>query len=247
MTSVTPLIRAEGLTKVHKDADDGRPPVAALRGVSLTVHRRDFVAITGRSGSGKTTLLTLLGGLDRPTDGRYLFDGDDVSGLSDGALARLRNRQIGFVFQHFNLLPRLTVRENVTLPLLYGAGGPGGDRAADALLDRLGVGPLADAYPNRLSGGEQQRVAIARALIGRPSLILADEPTGCLDEATGEEILALFDDLRQEGVAIVLVTHDVDLVARHADRMIALRDGRVADDSARRPGPAVDDFSAARA
>ena len=210
-----------------------------LRGVSLSIARGEMVALMGASGSGKTTLINLLGFLDRPTAGRHDMDGRDVTELSASERAWLRSRRIGFVFQSFNLLPRLTALENVMMPLTYGAHGPA-ERAARerarTLLERVGLGDRLDHEPARLSGGEQQRVAIARALINRCSLLIADEPTGNLDSRTGEEILALFRQLnREDGLTIVLVTHD-PTVAAHADRIVRIRDGLVHDDGdAHRP------------
>ena len=201
--------------------------VPALRGVSLTVPAGDYVAIVGQSGSGKSTLMHLLGGLDRPTSGTLLIDGRDVSTLSPGEMAHLRNATIGFVFQSFHLLARTTARDNVALPLVYRGIGRRERRArATAMLDRVGLAHRLDHRPNQMSGGEQQRVAIARALVTGPSVLLADEPTGNLDSATGRSVLALLESLNADGVAVVLVTHDRDVAAR-ARRQIVMRDGLI--------------------
>jgi putative ABC transport system ATP-binding protein len=205
--------------------------VPALRGVTLTVPAGDYAAIIGPSGSGKSTLMHLLGGLDRPTSGTLLLAGRDVSRLGPTELADLRNRTIGFVFQAFHLLPRTSAVDNVALPLVY-AGVRAGERRrrAAALLDRVGLGHRLGHRPNQLSGGEQQRVAIARALVTGPSLLLADEPTGNLDQATGPEVLALLEELNTEsGVAVVLVTHDSEVAAR-ARRQIRMRDGVIVEE-----------------
>jgi len=233
------------LEDVHKEYALGKVPVPVLRGVSLAVARGEFVALMGASGSGKTTLINLLGSLDRPTSGRYWLDGEEVSGLSEEERARLRNHKIGFVFQNFNLLPRLSALENVAMPLAYAGGGPseraGRDRAR-ALLERVGLGERVDHEPAQLSGGEQQRVAIARSLVNSPSVLIADEPTGNLDSRTGEQVLAIFRELNAEtGITIILVTHDPG-VAAHADRTIRMRDGLVEDD----PEPAGADPAARR-
>jgi putative ABC transport system ATP-binding protein len=212
--------------------------VPALRGVTLTVPTGEYLAIVGPSGSGKSTLMHLLGGLDRPTSGRLLIGGRDVTRLTPPELAQLRNHTIGFVFQSFHLLPRTTAVDNVALPLIY-AGVRAGERRRRAaeMLERVGLAHRLGHRPNQLSGGEQQRVAIARALIGSPTLLLADEPTGNLDSATGAEVLALLENLNAEsGVAVVLVTHDHE-VAQRARRQIRMRDGVIVSDSAA-PAPA---------
>jgi putative ABC transport system ATP-binding protein len=199
--------------------------VPALRGVSLTVEAGDYLAIVGASGSGKSTLMHLMGALDRPTSGRLLIGGRDVATLSPAEMAHLRNTTIGFVFQSFHLLPRTTARDNVALPLVYRGVGRRERRArATAMLSRVGLGHRLDHRPNQMSGGEQQRVAIARALVTGPSVLLADEPTGNLDSATGESVLTLLESL--DGVAVVLVTHDRDVAAR-ARRQITMRDGLI--------------------
>jgi putative ABC transport system ATP-binding protein len=205
----------------------GTTEVVALAGVSLEVREGEKLAIMGPSGSGKTTLLSILGCLDRPTRGEHLFDGRRVEGLSDDELSRLRNRAIGFVFQSFHLIPQLTVAENVETPLLY-EGAPPGEWRPRALgaLERVGLAARADHRPSELSGGEAQRAAIARALVTEPRLLLADEPTGNLDSATGEEIAALLDELHARGRTVVIVTHN-ETLARRAERVVRLRDGRV--------------------
>jgi putative ABC transport system ATP-binding protein len=205
--------------------------VPALRGVSLTVEPGDYLAIVGASGSGKSTLMHLLGGLDRPTSGTLLIGGRDVATLSPPEMARLRNETIGFVFQSFHLLARTTARDNVALPLVYrGVGRRERSERAVAMLDRVGLAHRVHHRPNQMSGGEQQRVAIARALVTGPSVLLADEPTGNLDSATGRSVLALLESLNADGVAVVLVTHDRDIAAR-ARRQIVMRDGLIVPDA----------------
>jgi putative ABC transport system ATP-binding protein len=215
---------------LQRDYDMGGEVVHALRGVSVTIRKNEFVAVMGPSGSGKSTLMNLIGCLDSPTGGEYWLNGHRVSELGDDALARIRNKEIGFVFQTFNLLPRATALHNVELPLVYAGLGSKKRRglAADAL-DRVGLKDRMQHRPNELSGGERQRVAIARALVNRPSILLADEPTGNLDSATSQEILGLFDTLHVEGQTIVLVTHEHDIAA-HARRQVHLKDGRVERD-----------------
>jgi putative ABC transport system ATP-binding protein len=211
--------------------------VPALRGVSLTVERGDYLAIVGASGSGKSTLMHLLGALDRPTSGTLVIGGRDVSTLSPPEMARLRNETIGFVFQSFHLLARTTARDNVALPLVYrGIGRRERRERAEAMLDRVGLAHRVDHRPNQMSGGEQQRVAIARALVTGPSVLLADEPTGNLDSATGRSVLALLESLNAEGVAVVVVTHDRDVAGR-AHRQIIMRDGLIVPEAV--PGEAV--------
>ncbi len=223
-----PLIHAEALTKVYRMGDE---EVHALRGVSLRVEPGEFLSIMGPSGSGKTTLMDILGCLARPTAGRYRLEGEDVARLSDAELARMRNRRIGFVFQTFNLLARMSARENVELPLLYaGAGRPERRARAEAALSAVGLGDRMRHRPNELSGGQRQRVAIARALVAEPALVFADEPTGNLDSRSGADILGLFETLSARGVTLVLVTHD-EAVARRARRIVTIRDGLIVADT----------------
>ncbi len=223
------------LEDIHKTYDSGEVQVHAVRGVSLTLNSGDFMAIMGASGSGKSTLMNTLGCLDRPTRGRYLLDGVDVSGLDRNELADLRNEKLGFVFQGFNLLSRTTALENVELPMLYGrqrASGRDLQTRAEHCLQIVGLADRADHFPSQLSGGQQQRAAIARGLVNAPQVLLADEPTGNLDTRTGNEIMATLEQLNAErGVAVVLVTHDVEIAAR-ARRQIRLRDGLIESDTA---------------
>lgn len=213
---------------ISKDYLAGTVNIRALREVSLTVTRGEMVAIMGTSGSGKTTLLNILGCVDRPSNGRYWLEGEDASQLGDQALSRIRNEKIGFVFQTFNLLPRLTAVDNVRLPLLYTRRRLAKSAPREAL-DRVGLSDRAHHRPNQLSGGQQQRVAIARALVMQPAIVLADEPTGNLDSRSGEEIMVLFQKLNEEGVTILIVTHD-PRVAHHARRIVEMRDGRIISD-----------------
>jgi putative ABC transport system ATP-binding protein len=221
------VIDIENITKHYVM---GEETVHALRGVSLQIHRNEYLAIMGPSGSGKSTLMNMLGCLDTPSSGRYEFNGKDVSAMDDDELATIRNHEIGFVFQTFNLLPRSTSLRNVELPLIYAGIKPEErrERAAQVLVD-VGLGDRIHHKPNELSGGQRQRVAIARALVNRPSIILADEPTGNLDSKTGEEIMALFEDLYLRGNTIILVTHERDIAA-HARRTVNLRDGLIESD-----------------
>ncbi|HUJ45191.1 MAG TPA: ABC transporter ATP-binding protein [Opitutaceae bacterium] len=221
------VIDIEGVTKLYHM---GEETVHALRGVALQVHRNEYLAIMGPSGSGKSTLMNMLGCLDTPTSGHYQFNGKDVSNMSDDELASIRNREIGFVFQTFNLLPRSTALHNVELPLIYAGMSPAERRArARETLENVGLGDRMLHKPNELSGGQRQRVAVARALVNRPSIILADEPTGNLDSKTGEEIMQLFDQLYEQGNTIIVVTHEED-IARHARRAIRLHDGLIESD-----------------
>jgi putative ABC transport system ATP-binding protein len=228
-TSATPLvIRAEKLTKVYQM---GRNEVHALRGVTLNVQRGEMIAIMGASGSGKSTLMNILGCLDQPTAGEYFLDGVHVNGLSKNALADLRNRKLGFVFQGFNLLARTSALENVELPLLYDRTGRQLDsrKLAAGALERVGLGDRLDHQPSELSGGQQQRVAIARALVTHPALLLADEPTGNLDSRTSVEIMALFQELNEQDITILIVTHEPD-IACYAKRTVEVRDGLILHD-----------------
>ncbi len=221
------LIEVRGLTKIYGAGDS---EVRALDGLDAGVARGEFVAVMGPSGSGKSTLMNILGCLDRPTGGAYRLDGRDVSGLDKNELAAVRNQKIGFVFQSFNLLPRLSALRNVTLPMLYNSAEGLSDAAAQdrarAALESVGLGQRLHHHPNQLSGGQQQRVAIARALVNRPPLLLADEPTGNLDSRASVEIMELLHGLHRQGVTIVMVTHELD-VAAHAGRVICVKDGRV--------------------
>jgi putative ABC transport system ATP-binding protein len=222
------LVQATNLVKLYRMGDE---TVHALDGVSFVISRGDFCAIVGPSGSGKSTLMNIIGGLDTPSDGRLVIDGHDIGAMSDEELALFRNRTIGFVFQSFNLLPRLTALENVELPMIYGGVPPAERRErAVGLLQRVGLGERMTHRPTQLSGGQQQRVAIARALAGRPPIILADEPTGALDTNTGREILGLFGELNREGATVILVTHDAE-VAAATKRIVEMRDGRIVADA----------------
>jgi putative ABC transport system ATP-binding protein len=221
------------LEEVHKTYHSGEVPVHAVRGVSLTIERGDFVAVMGASGSGKSTLMNLLGCLDRPTKGRYLLDGTDVSGLDRNQLADIRNQKLGFVFQGFNLLSRTTALENVELPMLYGRRRYTSREMRDRAMSNLelvGLGPRADHFPSQLSGGQQQRVAIARGLINDPQVLLADEPTGNLDSKTSVEVMGVFQKLNDQGITIVMVTHELD-IARYCKRNLIMRDGRLVSDT----------------
>ena len=232
MSTQAPIIQARGLQKHYQM---GAETVRALRGVDLSIHRNEYVAIMGPSGSGKSTFMNLIGCLDTPTGGEFVLNGNAVAGMNDDELARVRNREIGFVFQTFNLLPRSTALENVELPLVYG-GLPRAERRRRAreALEHVGLGDRVDHKPNELSGGQRQRVAIARALVTRPSIILADEPTGNLDSRTSEEIMGLFARLHAEGQTIIMVTHEPDIAA-HAERVVLLKDGTIESDRRQTP------------
>ena len=222
-----PVIRVVGLGKTYPTAAGEFP---ALRGVNLSIGPGEYLAIMGPSGSGKSTFMNLLGCLDQPSTGDYFLAGENVAHLDKDALAHLRNRTLGFVFQGFNLLPRMTLQDNVALPLVYAGMDKETRRArANALLERVGLGKYAQSLPNRISGGQQQRVAIARALVNQPRLILADEPTGNLDSHTSEEIMRLFAELNADGITIVLVTHEPDIAA-HARRQVRFLDGCIVSD-----------------
>ena len=222
-----PVIRVSGLGKSYETAAGLFP---ALKGVDLQIMPGEYIAIMGPSGSGKSTFMNLLGCLDTPTMGDYFLAGENVAHMASDALAKLRNRTLGFVFQGFNLLPRMSLQDNVALPLVY-AGVDKAQRrqAAREQLDKVGLGKYAESLPNRISGGQQQRVAIARALVNEPRLILADEPTGNLDSHTSEEIMRLFDELNREGITIVLVTHEPDIAA-HCKRQVRFLDGQIVGD-----------------
>jgi putative ABC transport system ATP-binding protein len=221
------IIRIRDLTRQY---DMGGETIHALRGISLEIRRNEYVAIMGPSGSGKSTMMNMLGCLDTPSGGEYWLNGQEVSRLSDDALARVRNKEIGFVFQTFNLLPRASALHNVELPLVY-SGTSAKDRRerAVAALTRVGLANRMDHRPNELSGGQRQRVAIARALVNEPSILLADEPTGNLDSTTSEEIMRVFAELHAQGQTVLMVTHEADIAA-HAERVVVLRDGRVESD-----------------
>ena len=226
------IIRIENLTRWYRIGDE---TVKALNGVNLSIHKNEYVALMGPSGSGKSTIMNIIGCLDTPTSGHYYLNGPDVAKLSDNQLAEIRNKEIGFVFQTFNLLPRYTALDNVALPLVY-AGMPKDKRNARAkeVLQQVGLGDRMTHKPNELSGGQRQRVAVARALVNKPSIILADEPTGNLDTKTSYEIMALFQDSHDAGNTIIVVTHEED-IARHAHRIVRLRDGLVESDEKNDP------------
>jgi putative ABC transport system ATP-binding protein len=224
------IIRMEGIRKLY---DTGRVKVEALKGVDLEVRKGEFVAVVGPSGSGKSTLMNLIGCLDTASEGAYLLSGEPVSGLSRDALADIRNRRVGFVFQSFNLLPQITAAENVELPLVFGGKAPKERKArVEELLSRVGLADRMEHKPTELSGGEMQRVAIARALAMDPDILLADEPTGNLDSGSGSDIMGLFSELSRQGRTLVVITHDMTL-ARRAGRIVEMRDGQIiADGSA---------------
>ncbi len=219
------MIELENITKIYRMGD---VEVPALRGVTLNIYQGEMVALIGASGSGKSTLMNIVGFLDKPTEGKYTIEGIDVSGLNDNKLAEMRNKKIGFVFQTYNLLARTAAIANVELPLIYGGTGQKRKRAMEAL-ERVGLKERATHKPSELSGGEQQRVAIARALVNDPSLILADEPTGNLDSKSTVEIISIFCRLNQEGITVILVTHEPDVAAK-AQRIVRLLDGKIVED-----------------
>lgn len=222
-----PVIEISAMTKVYQM---GETAVHALRGVSLTINEGEYVAIIGTSGSGKSTLMNMIGLLDKPSTGSYRIRGTETSTLSQNQMADLRNKEIGFVFQRFNLLARTNARRQVELPLFYA--GVAANRASKMAIDaltRVGLGDRTHHRPDELSGGQQQRVAIARALVNNPSILLADEPTGALDTKTGEEVMALFEELHQQGMTLIVVTHDMD-IARQAQRIVTLKDGQIISD-----------------
>ena len=213
------------MRQIMKQYPMGDETQTVLRGIDLDVRKGEFVAVLGPSGSGKSTLMNIIGCLDTPTSGTYTLDGRDVGGLNEDELAQVRSREVGFIFQSFQLLPRQTALENVELPLIY-SGVPARERKlrAQQMLERVGLSDKLDHYPSQLSGGQQQRVAIARALANRPAILLADEPTGALDQQTGRQVMALFHDLNEEGNTIIMITHDIG-IARHARRIVRLLDG----------------------
>ena len=228
MAGGQPLIHARDLRKTYHVGDQ---VVHALDGLDLDIHANEYVALMGPSGSGKSTLMNMLGCLDSPTSGTYILNDQDVSRLEDDALADIRNREIGFVFQTFNLLPRYTALENVALPMVYAGMGKAERMArAEEVLHQVGLGDRMDHRPNELSGGQRQRVAVGRALVMKPSIILADEPTGNLDTATSQEVMELFGDIQKSGNTVILVTHEEDIAA-YAHRTVRLRDGRVESDA----------------
>jgi putative ABC transport system ATP-binding protein len=230
-----PLIEFDRVTKIYRMGD---VTVTALDEVSLTIAEGEFVAVMGASGSGKSTMMNIIGCLDTPTRGRYLLSGHDVSEFDRNTLAEVRNRRLGFVFQSFNLLPRMSAVEQVELPMLYaGIHAAERRRRASEALHRVGLGARLDHRPNQLSGGQQQRVAIARAMVMNPRLILADEPTGNLDSRTSLEVMALFQELSRQGITIVLVTHESD-IAEHGERSIVMKDGHILSDMSHVPRPA---------
>jgi putative ABC transport system ATP-binding protein len=232
--TTAPLIEIRNLHRTYC-RPDGTVLVAALRGINLTIPHGQYVCIMGQSGSGKSTLMNIIGCLDRPTEGNFMLEGEDIATMKDSALSAIRGRRIGFIFQSFNLIPELTVLENVEVPLFY-RGVPRAERhaRASAVIERVGLTDRLGHRPNQLSGGQQQRVAIARALIGNPSLLLADEPTGNLDTTTSERILKLLDELHDEGRTIMMITHD-DAMAERCERVVRLCDGEIESDTASNP------------
>jgi putative ABC transport system ATP-binding protein len=232
--SMKELIRIEGLTKFYRI---GNEVIKALNGVNLSIFQNEYVALMGPSGSGKSTIMNIIGCLDTPTSGKFYLNGPDVAKLEDSELAEIRNKEIGFVFQTFNLLPRYSALDNVALPLVY-AGIPKAERIrrAKEVLEQVGLKDRMSHKPNELSGGQRQRVAVARALVNKPSIILADEPTGNLDTKTSHEIMALFDEIHKSGNTIIIVTHEED-IARMAHRIVRMRDGIVENDQQNQPEP----------
>jgi putative ABC transport system ATP-binding protein len=231
------LIELENIHKIYETGGDVR--VHALAGVSLSIEAGEFVAVMGPSGSGKSTLMNLLGCLDRPTSGRYLLDGKDVSKLNKDELAEVRNRTLGFVFQNFNLLSRTSALENVELPLVYAnVSSRERKRRSTEALERVGLGQRLDHTPNQLSGGQQQRVAIARALVSSPKIIFADEPTGNLDSRTSIEVMAMLQELGKTGITVAVVTHEPD-IAEYASRVVVVKDGLILKDEQQQPKPAI--------
>jgi putative ABC transport system ATP-binding protein len=230
------IIKIQGLTKFYKI---GNEVIKALNGVNLSINKNEYVALMGPSGSGKSTIMNIIGCLDTPTSGSYFLNGPDVAKLADNDLAQIRNKEIGFVFQTFNLLPRYSSLDNVALPLVY-SGIPKEERTkrAKETLEQVGLGERMQHKPNELSGGQRQRVAVARALVNHPSIILADEPTGNLDTKTSHEIMALFDEIHRAGNTIIIVTHEED-IARMAHRIVRMRDGVVESDTPNVPQPSV--------
>ncbi|MEM9915610.1 MAG: ABC transporter ATP-binding protein [Planctomycetota bacterium] len=226
-----PVAEIQQVTKVYQKSKLA-PPVHALAGVDLVIPRGQYIAIMGPSGSGKSTMMNIIGCLDRPTSGKYLLDGEDVATMDDEKLSKVRGKRLGFVFQAFNLIPQLSVQENVAVPLFYQGISPAKRRELAAVaLERVELANRMDHRPSELSGGQQQRVAIARALVNEPSILLADEPTGALDTKTGDAILALFEELHQSGQTVVVITHDEE-VAHHCERVVRLRDGLIDRDEA---------------
>lgn len=223
------------LTNIVKRYMMGEEEIMALAGVDLSIARNEYVALIGPSGSGKSTLMNLLGCLDTPSEGKYILNGRDTSTMNDNELAKVRNQEIGFIFQSFHLLPRMSVLQNVMQPLVY-RGIPAAERAklAAQALNKVGLGDRMAHRPNQLSGGQRQRVAIARALVGNPSILLADEPTGNLDSKTSAEIMALFDELHQQGQTVIVVTHEPDIAA-HCHRTLRVSDGKIVQDSVNKP------------